>query len=39
MDSGDSIEVPHALVPVAVDHSADTCVYLEPNVWYFHPVG
>jgi GNAT superfamily N-acetyltransferase len=37
MDSGDSIEVPHALVPVEVDHSADTCVYLEPNVWYFHP--
>ena len=39
MDSGDSIEVPHALAPVEVDHSTDTCVYLEPNVWYFHPVA
>jgi GNAT superfamily N-acetyltransferase len=39
MGSGDSIEVPHGLAPVEVDHGADTCVYLEPNVWYFHRVG
>jgi len=39
MNSGDSIEVPHALAPVEVDDSVGTCVYFEPNVWYFHPVG
>jgi hypothetical protein len=28
--------VPGALVPVLVDHDADTGVYVEPNVWMVH---
>jgi hypothetical protein len=30
--------VPGALVPVDIDHDADSGIYVEPNVWMHHPL-
>jgi hypothetical protein len=31
--------VPGALVPIEIDRAEDTGVYVEPNVWMYHPPG
>jgi hypothetical protein len=35
--SGDFV-LPDLLAPLRVDHAADRCIYVEPNVWMEHGI-